>query len=111
MRTGTLLAVDTALEGATGLLLVGAPGILSRLLFAAGSSSGGESHPSALTKPDVKLPPHPASIFQPRVGCRFARDTEGSGLAGRAFRASVSIRPFVVATVCISASPTGRAPR
>lgn len=41
MRTGTLLAVDTALEGATGLLLVGAPGILSRLLFAAGLDGPG----------------------------------------------------------------------
>src|SRR5690606_25766410 len=29
------------------------------------SSSGGESHPSALTEPDVRLSPHPALPFQP----------------------------------------------
>src|SRR5262245_16287190 len=28
------------------------------------SSSGGESHPSALTEPDVKLSPHPAPTIQ-----------------------------------------------
>src|SRR5712692_5663168 len=32
------------------------------------SSSGGESHPSALTEPDVRLSPHPAPIIQP-WGC------------------------------------------
>src|SRR5687767_6954575 len=29
------------------------------------SSSGGESHPSALTEPDVRLSPHPAPTIQP----------------------------------------------
>ena len=32
------------------------------------SSSPGESHPQALTEPDVNLSAHPALIVQPQVG-------------------------------------------
>jgi DNA-binding NtrC family response regulator len=31
------------------------------------SSSAGESHPHALTEPDMKLAPHPAPTIQPQV--------------------------------------------
>ena len=43
------------------------------------SSNGGESHPSALSEPDVRLSPHPAPTFQPRVGCRAATGPEDWG--------------------------------
>jgi hypothetical protein len=36
------------------------------------SSSGGESHPSALTEPDVRLSPHPAPTIQPPASRRAA---------------------------------------
>jgi hypothetical protein len=75
------------------------------------SSSGGEFHPSALTKPDVRLSPHPASTFQPTVGYQSATDTRGSGLAARAVRANALRRFFDIATACISVSPIGREPR
>lgn len=40
-RVSTLLAVDTAIEGATGLLLIAAPGVVASLLFAAGLEGAG----------------------------------------------------------------------
>jgi hypothetical protein len=58
------------------------------------SSSGGEFHPSALTKPDVGLSPHPASTFQPTVGDQSATDTRGSGRTLRAVRANALRRFF-----------------
>lgn len=41
IRASTLLAVDTALEGATGFLLIAAPGVVATLLFAAGLEGAG----------------------------------------------------------------------
>jgi rod shape-determining protein MreB len=38
-----------------------------RVLNSKVSSSAGESHPHALTEPDVKLAPHPAPTIQPQV--------------------------------------------
>jgi hypothetical protein len=75
------------------------------------SSSGGEFHPSALTKPDVRLSPHLASIFQPTDGYQSATNTRGSDLTARAVLANVQRRFFDIATACISVSPIGRAPR
>jgi hypothetical protein len=75
------------------------------------SSSGGEFHPSALTKPDVRLSPHPASTFQPTVGYQSVTDTRGSGLAARAVRANALRRFFDIATACTPVSPIGREPR
>ena len=85
--------------------------ISDRMSLATRSSSGGEFHPSALTKPDVRLSPHPASTFQPTVGYQSATDTRGSGLAARAVRANALRRFFDIATACISVSPIGREPR
>lgn len=41
MRESTLLAVDTAIEAATGLLLISAPGVVAQLLFASGLEGSG----------------------------------------------------------------------
>jgi hypothetical protein len=40
-RAADLLAVDAAIEGATGLALIAAPGLLARFLFAASLDDGG----------------------------------------------------------------------
>ncbi len=74
------------------------------------SCSGQEFHPSAHRKPDVSLSTHPASTFQPTVGCRAATRRAGSELALRAVPASVWRQFFGVAAACISISPIGRAP-
>src|SRR6266511_5823198 len=52
------------------------------------SSSGGESHPSALTEPDVKLSPHPALTLRPRAERRVASARTGEAPAARCGRAS-----------------------
>jgi len=56
------------------------------------SSSGGESHPSALTEPDVKLSPHPAPTLRPPVARRVATGQTGWGPAARCAPASASTR-------------------
>ena len=55
-------------------------------------SSGGESHPSALTEPDVKLSPHPAPTLQPPVARRAATGQTSWGPAARLAPASASTR-------------------
>src|SRR5271166_6864958 len=56
------------------------------------SSSGGGSHPSALTEPDVKLSPHPAPTLRPPVARRAATGQTGWGPAARCVPASASTR-------------------
>ena len=47
------------------------------------ASSGGESHPSALSDPDMRLSPHPAPILQPPSECHTAwPQTPAPPLAG-----------------------------
>src|SRR4051794_20681688 len=41
------------------------------------SSSGGESHPSALSEPDVRLSPHPAPTPQPPAARPVAKERTG----------------------------------
>ena len=48
------------------------------------SSSRGESHPSALTEPDLRLSPHPALTLQPPVALRVATGRTTSGRHHRA---------------------------
>src|SRR5215831_1740832 len=55
------------------------------------SSSGRESHPSALTEPDVKLAPHPAPTLQPPVARRAATGRTDWGPVARCFPASASM--------------------
>src|SRR5208283_4714832 len=55
------------------------------------SSSGGGSHPSALTEPDVKLSPHPAPTLQPPVARRAATGQTGWGPVARRAPASSSM--------------------
>ena len=47
------------------------------------SSSGGESHPSALTQPDVRLSPHPAPTLRPPVARQVATGRTTSGPVAR----------------------------
>ena len=47
------------------------------------SSSPGESHPRALTEPDVNLSTHPALIVQSQVEFRFAKARTSSALGGQ----------------------------
>ena len=55
------------------------------------SSSGGESHPSALTELDVRLSPHPAPTLQPPVARRAATGQTGWGPVARRAPASSSM--------------------
>src|SRR5258708_33713593 len=55
------------------------------------SSSGRESHPSALTEPDVKLAPHPAPTLQPPVARRAATGRTDWGPVARCFPANASM--------------------
>src|SRR6516162_6175843 len=52
------------------------------------SSSGEESHPSALTEPDVTLSRHPAPTLQPPAAHRVATGRTSSDPAGRCAPAS-----------------------
>src|SRR6516165_10133489 len=56
------------------------------------SSSGGGSHLSALTEPDMKLSPHPAPTLQPPVARRAATGQTSWGPAARCAPASASTR-------------------
>src|SRR4029079_2869689 len=47
------------------------------------SSSGGESHPSALSEPDVRLSPHPAPTLQPPAARPAATGRTGRDRGGR----------------------------
>src|SRR5207302_2182112 len=55
------------------------------------SSSGGESHPSALTEPDVKLSPHPAPTIQPPASHQAATEQTAWGPVARCAPASASM--------------------
>lgn len=45
------------------------------------SSSPRESHPQALTDPDVSLSAHPAPIVQPEDACRASANGQTTGVA------------------------------
>src|SRR5262249_32814313 len=55
------------------------------------SSSGRESHPSALTEPDVKLAPHPAPTLQPPAARQAAPGRTDWGPAARCIPANASM--------------------
>ena len=75
------------------------------------SSRPGESHPEALTKPDMRLSPHPASTFQPLVEFRHATDIVSPADVSPTFPTNASRLFADVSTLCISTSPIERAPR
>jgi hypothetical protein len=52
------------------------------------SSSPGESHPQALTEPDVNLSAHPALIVQPQDEFRFAKAQTSLVLGGQHYPTS-----------------------
>ena len=69
-------------------------------------SSPGESHPQALSEPDVNLSAHPAPIIQPQAKSPSA---SGQRAGGRVSRFSpASIRPYADGDLasCISFEPT-----
>src|SRR5215210_2357816 len=74
------------------------------------SSSGGESHPSALPEPDVRLSPHPAPTLQPLAARPVAKERTGRDRGGRCAPASASPHTPGVGTVCTSAVPISREP-
>src|SRR5512132_3876429 len=61
------------------------------------SSSPGESHPRALTEPDMKLSPHPAPTIQPRAARRVATGRTSSDPVARCHPASASTHALDVA--------------
>jgi len=75
------------------------------------SRSGGESHPSALTEPDVKLSPHPAPTIQPPAARRAATGRTSSDPVARCPPASASRPALGVAAVCTSVAPIQPEPR
>src|SRR4051812_37764201 len=74
------------------------------------SSSGGESHPSALSEPDVRLSPHPAPTLQPPAARPVAKERTGRDRGGRCAPASASPHAPGVGTACTSAAPISREP-
>src|SRR6478672_10779170 len=66
------------------------------------SSSGGESHPSALSEPDVRLSPHPAPTPQPPAARPVATGQTGRDRDERCAPASTSPHAPGVGTACIS---------
>ena len=75
------------------------------------SSSGGESHPSALTEPDVKLSPHPAPTLQPRAARRVATGQRAAGPAAQCALTNASTHALDVSAACTSVAPMLRGPR
>src|SRR5215831_367449 len=67
------------------------PRLLGALAVTDESSSGRESHPSALKEPDVRLSPHPAPTLQPPAAHRAATGRTGWGPVVRCLPASASM--------------------
>jgi hypothetical protein len=88
----------------------GSFGLLTRLADDDESSSGGESHPSALSEPDVRLSPHPAPTLQPPAARPVATERTGRDHGGRCAPASASPHVPGVGTACTSAAPIAREP-
>src|SRR5262249_29659381 len=69
------------------------------------SSSAGESHPHALTDPDVNLSAHPAPIVQPQAVPPSANAQRGAAAVGQSARANGSLGADGLSASCISAWP------
>src|SRR5262247_3499312 len=69
------------------------------------SSSAGESHPHALTDPDMNLAAHPAPIVQPQAVPPFANAQRGAAAVGQSARANGSPGVDGLSASCISAWP------
>src|SRR5262249_3823025 len=78
-----------------------------RFQFAADdkSSGAGESHPHALTDPDVNLSAHPAPIVQPQAVPPSANAQRGAAAVGHSARATGSLGADGLSASCISAWP------
>src|SRR5215510_2740418 len=71
------------------------------------SSSAGESHPHALTDPDVNLAAHPAPIVQPQAVPPSANAQRGAAAVGQSARANGWLGAGGLSASCISAWPSG----
>ena len=69
------------------------------------SSSAGESHPHALTDPDMNLAAHPAPIVQPQAVPPCANAQRGAAAVGQSARANGSLGVDGLSASCISAWP------
>src|SRR5215510_2155966 len=71
------------------------------------SSSAGESHPRALSEPDVNLAAHPAPIVQPQAVPPSASAQRGAAAVGQSARANGWLGVDGLSASCISAWPSG----
>src|SRR5215471_12983827 len=71
------------------------------------SSSAGESHPRALSDPDVNLAAHPAPIVQPQAVPPAANAQRGAAAVGQSVRANGWPAVDGPSASCISAWPSG----
>ena len=69
-------------------------------------SSPGESHPQALSEPDVNLSAHPAPIIQPQAKSPFASGQKAADRVARPCPASIQPSYDGDSASCISSEPT-----
>jgi hypothetical protein len=74
-------------------------------------SSPGESHPQALSEPDVSLSAHPAPIIQPQAKSPSASEQRAGSRASRFFPTSTLPCADGDLASCISFEPTESVPR
>ena len=72
------------------------------------SSGAGESHPHALTDPDVTVSRHPALIVQPTVESLPPSEQTAVADELRSVAANASLGVDGISIVCTSASPTAQ---
>src|SRR5215472_12901583 len=70
------------------------------------SSRPGESHPQALTDPDMNVSAHPALIVQSAHDATMANEQTAVGLATPSCKPTALPFADVVSSVCISPSPS-----
>jgi hypothetical protein len=70
------------------------------------SSRPGESHPQALTDPDMNVSAHPALIVQSAHDATAANEQTAVGLSTQSCKPTALLFVDVVSSVCISPSPS-----
>ena len=108
----TMIMSHEILDGSSKVALANRNDPIEALLFNGSykSSSGGESHPSALTEPYVRLSPHTAPTIQPPASRRAATGQRAAGPVARCAPASAWTHALDAEIVCISVAPTQRGP-
>src|ERR1039457_3356832 len=72
------------------------------------SSRPGESHPQAITDPDVNVSAHPALIVQPPLDAAIASDQTPRDRARQPCESSAQLAGDAASSVCISPWPSTR---